>query len=42
MSGKTTLLQRITLEKMRSVGALTFVINETNLEELEKWITGTL
>ena len=40
--GKTTLLQRITLEKMRSVGALTFVINETNLEELEKWITGTL
>ena len=38
--GSITLLQGITLNKMYEAGFQTFIINENNLEELEKWITG--
>jgi hypothetical protein len=35
---KTTGLQDIQLAKLREAGAKTFIINETNLEELQIWI----
>ena len=40
--GKVTLLQQMMLDKMYQAGFQTFIINETNLKELETWITGTL
>lgn len=38
--GKLTALQERELEKIREAGGVTFVINETNLATLEKYLKG--
>lgn len=36
--GKPTALQEMQMTRLREAGAITFIINETNLGELESWI----
>ena len=38
--GKTTALQEKNLRQIREAGGVAMVINETNIAELEEWLTG--
>lgn len=40
-AGKCTALQEMQLTKLKEAGAIAFVINETNLEDLAQWLRTT-
>lgn len=37
--GKTTALQELEIARIREAGGVAWVVNEENIEEVEKWLT---
>lgn len=37
--GKTTALQELEIARIREAGGVAWVVNEENIEEIEKWLT---